>query len=186
MTKRWAKGSTIAATLGYLREVHGEDVLARILERLEAEDRGRVETAAETDDLPYELGLALWRAADRELGELFPDWPEAAGAFSIASSGQEHYGGILRKSTPQEFLTQRVSLFQLYYRPGDMNVVRQEPGRIVLRLVGFPDPEPLFCRRQTGGLRKALELAGGKNASVRHVRCTAEGDAFCEWELRWS
>jgi predicted hydrocarbon binding protein len=30
-----------------------------------------------------------------------------------------------------------------------------------------------------------VELAGGVDASVRHVRCAGEGDAFCEWELRW-
>jgi predicted hydrocarbon binding protein len=31
-----------------------------------------------------------------------------------------------------------------------------------------------------------LELAGGKDVRVMHVRCEHEGDAFCEWELRWS
>lgn len=186
MTERWAKGSTVTATVGYVREEHGETALERILDRLDEEDRRSLESVEETDDLPYELDLRLWRSVDREIGGEHPDWPEAAGAYSITSSGQAHYGGILRKSTPEEFLTQRVSLFRLYYRPGDMEVVRQEPGRIVLRLVGFPDPDPLFCRRQTGGLRAALELAGGEEALVRHVRCTDEGDAFCEWELRWS
>lgn len=186
MTDRWAKGSTVAATLDYVREEHGPAVLDRILDRLEAGDRRAVESAGETEDLPYDLNLGLWRAVDRELGDEHPDWAEAAGAFSIGSTGQEHYGGILKKSSPSEFLTQPVSLFRLYYRPGDMEVVRQEPGRVVLRLVGFPDPGRLFCRRQTGGLRKALELAGGRDAGVRHVRCTAEDDAFCEWELRWS
>lgn len=186
MTERWAKGTTVSATLDYVREEHGEAVLGRVLDRLAADDRRRVESAEETDDVPYELDVRLWRAVDDELGGEHAGWAEDAGAFSIGSTGQEQYGGILRKSTPEEFLTQPVSLFRLYYRPGDMEVVRQEPGRIVLRLVGFPDPDPLFCRRQTGGLRRALELAGGEGARVRHVRCTEEGDAFCEWVLRWS
>ena len=47
------------------------------------------------------------------------------------------YSGILRKSNPIEFLTQSVSLFRLYYRPGDMEVVYEAPGTAVLRLVGF-------------------------------------------------
>jgi hypothetical protein len=55
----------------------------------------------------------------------------------------------------------------------------------VLRLVGFDPADRTFCRRQTGGLLCSIQLAGGTQGSVRHVRCSVEGDAFCEWELRW-
>ena len=109
---------------------------------------------------------------------------ERAGASSIESLGVQMYGGILRKPSPLEFLTQRISLFRLYYQPGDMAVVEQQPGRAVLRLVDWEDPDPLFCRRQTGGLQRAVELAGGSHPAAHHVRCAAEGDAFCEWELK--
>ena len=95
------------------------------------------------------------------------------------------YSGILRKSTPTEFLTQSVSLFRLYYHPGDMQVVYDAPGAAALRLVRFDPETPLFCQRQTGGLRCALTLAGGLEPRTRHVRCSLEGDAFCEWELGW-
>ena len=61
----------------------------------------------------------------------------------------------------------------------------EEPGHAVLRLVGFDAGTSVFCRRQTGGLRCAITLAGGAEPSTRHVRCVLEGDAFCEWELRW-
>lgn len=181
-----SRGSTLRATLAYVADACGADRVEAVLGRLPPELRSRVESAGETDELDFDVNLGLWRAVDEEIGEEVPDWPERAGAYSIASSGQEHYGGILRKATPREFLTQRVSLFRLYYAPGDMQVVREEPGRVVLRLAGFDRAHPLFCRRQTGGLRRALELAGGEEASVRHVRCSHEGDAFCEWELLWS
>jgi hypothetical protein len=95
------------------------------------------------------------------------------------------YSGILKKSNPTEFLTQSVSLFRLYYRPGNMEVVYEAPGTAVLRLVGFDAGTPLFCRRPTGGLECALKLAGGVAPRARHVRCALEGDAFCEWELGW-
>ncbi len=35
------------------------------------------------------------------------------------------------------------------------------------------------------GLRATVELAGGEAGVVKHVRCTEEGDAFCEWEVTW-
>jgi hypothetical protein len=143
-----------------------------------------VEGAGATEEVPMELLRALWDAVEQVVGPRDPAWPEKSGAFSIQSMGVQLYGGILLKKSPTEFLTQPVSLFQLYYQPGNMEVVEEETGRVVLRLVGFPG-DPVFCRRQTGGLLRAVELAGGVNPSVRHVRCSVEGDAFCEWELRW-
>ena len=179
-----AKGSTLRSTLRYVEAEHGPAAAAGVLDRLAADDRRRVESAGATDEVPVELLRALWDAVEAAIGRRDPGWPEKSGAYSIQSMGVELYGGILRKRDPMEFLSQPVSLFRLYYQPGNMEVVEAEPGRAVLRLVGFPG-DPVFCRRQTGGLLRAVELAGGVHPSVRHVRCSVEGDAFCEWELRW-
>lgn len=182
------KGSTLQATLDFLRTEKGDEIAARVLDEVGAGDRARIEGAAPTAEVPYVLAARLWRAAERVLGEADPTWAERAGAFSIGRSGVRLYGGIIRKATPLEFLTQGISLFRLYYHPGDMDVVEAETGRAVLRLVDFEPAErdTLFCRRQNGGLQRALEIAGGRDPRIRHVRCVSEGDAFCEWELRWS
>lgn len=181
-----AKGSTLRATMEFVRADKGADALERVLARLPGERRAQVERSTATDEVPFDLALDLWRAVEGEVGAADPAWMERAGAQSIESSGVQLYGGILRKANPTEFLTQGVSLFRLYYSPGNMEVVEAEPGRAVLRLVGFDAADPLFCRRQTGGLGRALSLAGGATPTARHVRCAAEGDAFCEWELRWA
>ena len=180
-----AKGSTLRATLAYVEGAAGAERARAVLERLEPETRERVTHAQATEEVPIGELFALWHAVDAEIGAEMPEWVEHSGALSIEAYGVQLYGGILRKSSPLEFLTQSVSLFQLYYAPGDMQVVEAEPGRAVLRLVGFEVFDAFFCRRQTGGLGRALTLAGGTSPSVRHVRCTGEGDAFCEWELKW-
>lgn len=185
MSAAKAKGSTISSTLAYLREVQGDAPRERILARLAPDVRRVVMSAQPTDELPFAVTAALWHAVDAELGVTEPEWIENSGAFSIQSTGVQLYSGILRKSSPLEFLTQGISLFRLYYHPGDMQVVEQEDTRAVLRLIGFDHGTPLFCRRQTGGLHRALALAGGESPRVRHVRCSIEGDAFCEWEMGW-
>jgi len=179
-----AKGSTLRSTLRYVEAEYGAPAAAAVLARLPDAVRARVEAAAATEEVPVELLRELWDAVEAEVGKRDPGWPEKSGAYSIQSMGVQLYGGILRKKDPLEFLSQPVSLFRLYYQPGNMEVVEAVPGRAVLRLVGFPG-DPVFCRRQTGGLLRAVELAGGANCSARHVRCAVEGDAFCEWELRW-
>ena len=181
-----AKGATVRATLQFIRAEHGEETLAAVLGALPGELREAVVAIDATAELAYSELLSLWRAADAELREREPGWVERSGAFSIGSSGAQLYGGILRKRSPNEFLTQSVSLFQLYYYPGDMEVVEEDESRAVLRLSGFDSRDPLFCRRQTGGLSQALRMAGGGRPVVKHVRCVHEGDAFCEWELAWS
>jgi len=180
-----AKGSTLRSTLAFVAAHAGTGTVARVLAALPADVRAQVDAAGAMDEVPIALLRALWEGVDAELGPDDPRWAEKSGAYSIESMGVQLYRGILLKKSPIEFLTQRVSLFRLYYQPGDMEVVEEEPGRAILRLVGFEPGTTLFCRRQTGGLLRAIELAGGTAASVRHVRCAEEGDAFCEWELRW-
>ena len=184
MSAPMAKGAALHATLEYL-DSRGGGMRARVLAALGDGERAQVEGVAPTDEVPYALLVALWNAADAELAVTTPAWMEEAGGLSITARGAQMYGGILRKKDPHEFLTQSVSLFQLFYRPGDMHVVDEEVGRAVLRLEGFDAATPLFCRRQTGGLTAALAIAGGDDPVVRHVRCALEGDAFCEWELKW-
>ena len=179
------KGSVIRATMGYLRDVHGTRVLERVLAGLDAQTRARCESVLTTDEAPYSIARSLWESAHNELGAADTKWMEAAGAYSIQQRGVQQYSGIVRKRSPSEFLTQSVSLFQLYYHPGDMRAAYEAPGTAVLRLVGFDACTPLFCARQTGGLRVAIRAAGGGEPGVRHVRCVFEGDAYCEWELHW-
>jgi hypothetical protein len=180
-----AKGTPLISTMEFIRAEKGADVLERVLSRLPQDERRRVTSVRPTDEVPLDLVLTLWRAADEELRNDEPEWVERAGGYAIEVPGVRMYSGLLRKSSPTEFLTQRVSLFKLYYHPGNMEVVEEEEEHAVLRLTGFDQSDPLFCRRQTGGLRRAVIEAGGHESSASHVRCVNEGDAFCEWELRW-
>jgi hypothetical protein len=185
VTEHLAKGSTLRSTLEFVARTYGDDRVREIRERLAPDARSRIDTPLPTDELPYALLVEVWRAADAVLRPVDAGWAERAGAFSIESLGVQMYRGILLKATPTEFLTQRVSLYRLFYQPGNMEVVAQGTGHAVLRLVGFEPVDPLFCRRQTGGLLRSVELAGGEAATVTHSRCSLEGDAFCEWELGW-
>ncbi len=180
-----ARGAVVQSTLDFLQKEVGDEGLDRILAQLDPDTLEAVRASGSADEIPLRQVYALWNAAHAELIEVDPNWMERAGAFSIESAGRQQYGGIVGKPSPLEFLTQRISLFRLFYRSGSMEVVRHDPGEALLRLVDFGPADPLFCQRQTGGLRRALALARGGEPRVRHVRCIHEGDAFCEWALRW-
>jgi hypothetical protein len=180
----FTRASTVRSTLEFLGEA-APDSVAPVLAALTPSDRKVVRSAADTDEIPYRIALAVWRAADACLGPSDPQWIERSGTWAIERAGMRLYSGLIKKPSPQDFLTQQISLFHLYYRPGDMVVVDQAPRRAVMRLVGFEPGDRLFCRRMTGGWVAALRIAGGKDVTSAHNRCTMDGDAFCEWELQW-
>jgi hypothetical protein len=181
----YTRGSTLHSTIEYLNRVLPPSACDAVLGRLSADDRALLERAAVTDDVPYHVALNLWRSADLALSPTDPDWAEHAGADAIRVRGMQLYSGLLRKPTPAEFLAGHISLFQRYYRPGDMKVTERSIGRATARLIGFEPGDRLFCRRLTGGWLAAIEIAGGHDAQVTHARCVLEGDLFCEWEVRW-
>jgi hypothetical protein len=185
MAPRIAKASVLHGTLAYLQQAGGEALVTAVLGDLEPQLAGRLAGLGAQGEVALPDLFALWEAADGRLRGDHPDWMERAGEFAIDRAGRHDYSGIVGKPSPEEFLNQRISLFQLFYRAGRMEIVRNEEGRAVLRLVDFGPSTPLFCARQTGGLRRTLELAQGGAPGVRHVRCEHEGDAFCEWELIW-
>ena len=184
-TMFYTRGSTLQSTVEYLRHALEPTEFETVLARLAADERAQIEHASVTDDVPFQVALALWRSADRALGVVDPQWAERAGAEAIRVRGMQLYSGLIQKPTPVEFLAQHISLFQRYYRPGDMKVTDRSPGRATARLVGFEPGDRLFCRRLTGGWLAAIEIAGAREPQVTHARCVLEGDPFCEWEVRW-
>ena len=181
----YTRGSTLLSTMEFLERVLPDDKRAEVLARLDVRERELLANAGLTDDVPYTVALSLWRSADRELATVDPTWAERAGAESIRVRGMQLYSGLIQKPTPMEFLAQHISLFQRYYRPGDMKITERTTGRATARLVGFEPGDTLFCRRLTGGWSAAIEIAGGRDAEATHPRCVLEGDPFCEWEVRW-
>ncbi|MEO8623511.1 MAG: hypothetical protein ABI625_20710 [bacterium] len=181
----YARGSTLHSTMEYLAHALPADVLEVVLSRLSSAERSLVETASVTDDVPYQVALSLWRSADKELAQVDPLWAERAGAEAIRVRGMQLYAGLIQKPTPDEFLDQHISLFQRYYRPGDIKVTDRTTGRATVRLIGFEAGDRLFCRRLTGGWIAGIEIAGAREPLVTHARCVLEGDLFCEWDVRW-
>jgi hypothetical protein len=180
------RASTLRSTMEYVERTLDDDARAAILAALPAPERALVERATEHEEVAYDVALHLWRAIDAVLGPRDPQWMERMGAFAIERAA-DHIGDVfLRRPSPLAFITQQVPLFRLYYRPGDMVVLDHGADRATVRLVGFEPQDPLFCRRFTGGWTAALQITGGRDVAIRHLRCACEGDLFCEWTLQWA
>ena len=177
---------TLRSTMEYVeQELHAAEREA-ILAMLPAAERKVIETASGQEEVPYEIALHLWRAIDATLGPRDAQWMEHMGAYAIQRAADRIGDVFLHRPSPLAFITQQVPLFRLYYRPGDMVVLGHGDHDAMIRLVGFEPKDSLFCRRFTGGWTAALQITGGRDVVIRHLRCTCEGDLFCEWTLRWA
>lgn len=183
-SEMFTRGSTVRSTIDFLYDLLPAGVES-ILNGVTPADRRTIRSVGDTDEIPYRVALALWRAVDQAIGRHDPHWIDRSGSWAIERAGMRLYSGLIKKPSPIEFLTQHISLFHLYYRPGDMVLVEQGAGRAVMRLVGFEPEDTLFCRRLGGGWLAALRIAGGRDVTSIHNRCSLEGDPFCEWELCW-
>ena len=179
-------GLALRNSLEHLRQVASDEERRAIMDALPAADRELLRAPGEHEEVPYAVTLRLWRSTDRVLGERDPQWMEKMGAAAVQAIDVQLGADLVRRDAPLGFLTRQIPLFRLYYRPGDMVLIDHGPGHAILRLVGFDAEDPLFCRRFTGAWDAAVRMNGGRDVSVRHLRCTCEGDMFCEWLLRWT
>ncbi len=88
-----AKGSALIATIDFIRAEKGEDVLASVLDRIPAGDRPRITSCKATDEVPLDLALVLWRAADEELRDAAPE--------SARLSTAEERVGLIESHQPE-------------------------------------------------------------------------------------
>jgi hypothetical protein len=180
------RASALQSTMEYVERALDAAGRDAILATLPPAERNIVEGASAQDEVPYDIALRLWRAIDAILGPRDGQWMEQMGAYAIQRAA-DHIGDVfLHRPSPLAFITQQVPLFRLYYRPGDMVVLDHGATHAIIRLVGFEPKDPLFCRRFTGGWTAALQITGGRDVVIRHLRCSCEGDLFCEWTLRWA
>ena len=82
-----AKGSTLVATMDFVRAEKGPAVLESIMARLGDDIRKKIEGASPTAEIPFDLLLTLWRAVDDEIRDVDPEWVERAGGHSIEFTG---------------------------------------------------------------------------------------------------
>ena len=179
-------GLALRNSIEHLRRVASAEEGRAIMDALSEADRELLHAAGEHEEVPYAVALRLWRSTDRVLGARDPQWMEKMGAAAVQAIDVQLGADLVRRDAPLGFLTRQIPLFRLYYRPGDMVLIDHGPGHAIVRLVGFDPEDPLFCRRFTGAWDAAVRMNGGRDVTVRHLRCTCEGDMFCEWLLRWT
>lgn len=178
------KGGLPRARFLFVALNHGPDVWVRALARLAEEDR---EALTEIDiEKWYGLDLLdrLDHAVVEELGRGEEEVFAALGEFSATTSLSGPFASLLNPDI-HSFLSQSALIHHSYQNFGVAKYDALSDTSGLLTIQYETAPPVSFCTSGAYYFRKAVELCGARSAQVTHARCSARGDAVCEFYITW-
>ena len=181
------KGSVLITRLNLLRKHGGADRLQQVLQRLTAADRKVLDgVILPISWYPLELNLRLDAAMADVLSpsdrtRAFIDMGRASAEENLL--GPHHV--FIRKGDPHFLLSHAPEIYRLYYAVGTRSYEKTAERRGVLRTVGAENVTTEDCLTIIGWYQRAIEMSGGRNARVDHVKCRARGHGHCEYHCSW-
>lgn len=178
------KGQLLIARFDFLRERHGTDVLARVLEALGPEDAARMRGLARDSWYPFGLLLRLDHVLARLLAGDDPAFFVELGRAS-ARHRTEWLGEHAALVNVHSFLSRAAEEHRLFH----------DFGRAIYRRTGFhssdmeyseyPQADRAFCLSARGYFEGVLELLTGRAGDVREIACQCDGAPACVFRLDW-
>jgi uncharacterized protein (TIGR02265 family) len=181
------KGSILLARRAYLRARGGEPLFQRVLSHLSEPERlSLAGSLLATSWYPLALNLHFDDAIADELStgnrsQVFIEMGRASAEENLSTVHQ----AFLREGDPHFLLSNAPRIYRLYYAVGHRTYERTGNGSAVLRTFQAESVTTTDCLTVVGWHQRAIELSGGKSASVAEVQCTARGAAHCEYRCAW-
>jgi hypothetical protein len=138
-----------------------------------------------TETVPVHMLNRFTQEAAKAKGEAVETFARRAGRMAAGEAVKGIYRFFALVMTPTALLGKASQMWSSLYNRGELRVEDQSGTSARIRLTNFP-PEAAGCSRVTGWIERMAELTGVKNIRVEQTQCSARGDAFCEWQLRWS
>jgi uncharacterized protein (TIGR02265 family) len=181
-----SKGTTLAAVLGYTRDRHGEEGVARLAQHLRSPAAARhlQELLLRGSWYPFADFIALLEAGDAA----FPDRTSFAarqGAYGAETDLRGVYRAFIRLATPRFLIERAGAMWSQYYNSGTLRVTEPGAGQVHFELTGFGAPHRLHCDAVLGWCARAAELTGAKGVQGQQISCRGDGESRCRFRLDW-
>jgi uncharacterized protein (TIGR02265 family) len=178
------KGGLLRARFLFVALNHGPDVWGRILTRLPEEERRSLEEISPDNWYPLRtLDLIDKAIADELVGE-YEEVFDKLGEFSATTSLSGPYSSLLNPDI-HSFLKQSSLIHHAYQDFGSAAYEPLSDTSGLLTIKYDTAPPVSFCESGNAYFRHAVELCGARSASTTHTRCSARGDAMCEFYITW-
>ena len=183
------KGAAIRARLEFVRERHGEEALARVVDSLEEMDQVILTgTVLPSIWYPFQVLANFDEAACRLLGDGDHSLFEMAGEAVGRQHAQSIYRVFFRETEPARVLRLASCIYANYFSGLGRLSLRgdQDEERERLVISGAPGAARSNCLTALAYFREVLAVCTGMKVDARETRCSCWGDEACEFEFSWS
>lgn len=179
------QGSIIKSRLTYIHINHGAGAIKRLAQTLPPSVSAIVTSPIYIGEwYPLSALAILDRAIVNELSGGNEKIFEDLGVFSADLNLSGSYKPLI-KDDIHEFLQLTTVLHKNYQDFGEAQYVRMGDLGALLQF-RYPVPPPDgYCRSGMGYFRRAVELCGGQQVTVRKTGCLRQNDPFCEFRVEW-
>ncbi len=180
------KGSVLISRIALIRDLGGEDGLARVVARLPEEDAERLRRLLATGWYSFELSTRLDRAIVDELGQGRSDFFEQIGMASAEKNLSGVHKSLMVPGDPHGFLRHTPFTYRAYYNQGRREYEKVGPCEAVLTTYDAETFSEGDCATVVGWHRRALEMCGARGVRVVEEECRARGGGVCRYRLSWN
>jgi hypothetical protein len=189
------RGTSVLATLEFMRATFGEAGLAKVLESVS--DATREELAGPTPVLPdgwYRASALseLTRVADQVFGKGDLALAHVIGRHVAFADVNRFFRWLFRLAGPKALFSRAGSVWHSYYDSGTYVLEKIEEGGAAIRIEGWEVADDVLCRRLEGWIARAVELTLGASTHpvIRETHHRAHDPSvcdtmFCRFEVSW-
>ena len=179
------KGSPVRSLQKFIEDELTPEQRERLFSTIPPEYTTRFRTPVlATETVPIHMLNVVTEEAARAKGEATETFARRAGRAAAGDALKGIYRFFALVLTPVALLSKASAMWSTVYNRGELQVVEQSDNFAKIRLSNFPS-EAAGCARVTGWIERMSELTGAKDISVKQTKCSARGDACCEWQLNW-
>ncbi len=136
----------------------------------------------------YPLASAVLEPT-RAVCEMFYDG-HTRGAWELGRASADYvYQGMFKMfakvGTPNYTLNRSCKIFTTYYRPVDMELIKNSTHQGIIRITDFSMAEQLLEMRMAGWMERALEIHGCEDIKIEISRSMCEGHNCTELSATW-
>ncbi len=182
------KGTAVTTIPLFVKQKHGDQAYQRWLDTLAPKTRDTFNGSL-LPSVWYPMRETLVEPT-RAICDLFygGDNRGAAeqGRFSAKLGLSGVYRLFVRISSPEFIIAKASQILPTYYRPSSMIIAEKGPGRAVIRVTEFPDPDTIVEQRILGWMEQALLICGVKTAQGSVEDSITAGAPHTEFHMTWS
>ncbi len=109
-----------------------------------------------------------------------------SGRYSAEEALKGIYKIFVMVANPSYLIARASRVFSTYYRPCEMQTIKNEGNNLVLHISGMSNPQKAIEYRIAGWIEKALEISGSKDISVEITKSMTENDELTEFTINWA